>query len=258
VILNEETGYFADPDKVRHINFEGKFFKSRGPLNTVPSPQQKPVICQAGGSPAGRDLAAKHADTIIANGLGLEGMKEYKEDISARAISYGRKPADIKTMFLVAPIIGDTDEEAQARADRKKAARAADLDTFLAGLSYSSGFDFKSMDLDEPMPEHIDSNGHQSSVSNMLKFGQGKTLREVALNYKGSDTIELVGSPETIAEKMGEAMDFVGGDGFLIHLPVTRKNITEICDGLAPALRRRGLMRSGYEYELFRDNLLAF
>jgi hypothetical protein len=39
---------------------------------------------------------------------------------------------------------------------------------------------------------------------------------------------------------------------------VTRKNITEIADGLAPALRRRGLIRSSYSYELFRDNLLEF
>jgi hypothetical protein len=57
---------------------------------------------------------------------------------------------------------------------------------------------------------------------------------------------------------MDEAMKYVGGDGFLVSLPVTRKNITEITDGLAPALRRRGLIRSSYTYELFRDNLLEY
>jgi hypothetical protein len=57
---------------------------------------------------------------------------------------------------------------------------------------------------------------------------------------------------------MGEVMEHVGGDGFLVALPVTRRNITEIADGLAPALRRRGLIRSSYTHELFRDNLLEF
>jgi hypothetical protein len=57
---------------------------------------------------------------------------------------------------------------------------------------------------------------------------------------------------------MGEVMDYVGGDGYLVASPVTRKNITEIADGLAPALRRRRLIRSSYSYELFRDNLLEF
>ena len=50
----------------------------------------------------------------------------------------------------------------------------------------------------------------------------------------------------------------VGGDGFLIRDPVTRKNITEICYGLAPQLRKRGLIRSGYTYDTFRENLLEF
>jgi FMN-dependent oxidoreductase (nitrilotriacetate monooxygenase family) len=260
VILDEETGYFADPDKVRHVNFEGQFFKSRGPLNTVPSPQQKPVICQAGGSPAGRNLAAKHADTIIATASGVEAMKEYRDDISKRMIEFGRNPKDAKVLFLIIPVLGDTDQEAQSRYEVQTAARKADVKVILAGMSYSSGIDFGKYDLDAPMPDVTgQSNGHQSSVANMAKLGaNSKTLREVATAYRGAESLELVGSPDTVAVKMGEAMEYVGGDGFLVANAVTRRNITDIADGLAPALRRRGLMRSGYEHKLFRDNLLAF
>jgi FMN-dependent oxidoreductase (nitrilotriacetate monooxygenase family) len=260
VILDEESGYFADPDKVRHVNFEGRFFKSRGPLNTVPSPQQKPVICQAGGSPAGRNLAAKHADTIIATGLGVEAMKEYRDDISRRMIEYGRNPKDAKVLFLVVPVLGDTDAEARLRYETQTEARKADVETIVAGMSSSSGIDFSRFDLDEPLPDLTGmSNGHQSSTANMAKLGEGaRTLREVATAYRGSEAIELVGSPDTVAVQMSEAMDYVGGDGFLVANPVTRRNITDICDGLAPALRRRGLIRDGYEHTLFRDNLLAF
>jgi hypothetical protein len=39
---------------------------------------------------------------------------------------------------------------------------------------------------------------------------------------------------------------------------VTRRAIAEITDGLAPALKRRRLIPTGYQHKLFRDNLLAF
>jgi hypothetical protein len=56
---------------------------------------------------------------------------------------------------------------------------------------------------------------------------------------------------------MGEMMEEVGGDGFLIAGAVTRKAVAEIADGLAPALRGR-LIRTGYGHKYFRDNLLEF
>ena len=75
VVMDQATATYADHRKVRPIHFEGKYFKVRGPLNTVRSPQGKPVFVQAGGSPRGRAFAAKHADSIIATANGIEGMK---------------------------------------------------------------------------------------------------------------------------------------------------------------------------------------
>ena len=37
---DRETGIVADPAKVHAINHAGKFFKVRGPLNCMPSPQR--------------------------------------------------------------------------------------------------------------------------------------------------------------------------------------------------------------------------
>jgi FMN-dependent oxidoreductase (nitrilotriacetate monooxygenase family) len=259
MVLDEDTGVFADHTKVRYSNYEGRFFKTRGPLNTVPSPQQRPVVCQAGGSPAGRDLAAKHADTVIAAVDGVEGMKEYREDISRRMLSFGRKPTDAKVLYLVSPILGDTDEEAEGKRAALRARQAADMEYNLSGMSYTSGLDFSKYDLDEPFPDLTGkSNGHQSSVADFQKAGAGKTLREVAATRHLQESIELVGSPDTVAVKMGEAMDYAGGDGFLIAGSVTRRAITDIADGLAPVLRRRGMIRSSYSYEHFRDNLLEY
>jgi FMN-dependent oxidoreductase (nitrilotriacetate monooxygenase family) len=260
LILDEATDTFADASKVHRIDFEGRFYKSRGPLNTVPGPQRRPVVCQAGGSPAGREVAARHADTIVALVSGIEAMKEYKEDITERLIRNGRKPDDAKLLFLVSPILGDTDAEAQAKHARSVQAQIANLAPALAGQSYLSGIDFSKFDLDEPLPDLTGkSNGHQSMVADLQKAAGAKTLRETLVEKaSGIGSLQLVGSPDSVAVQMGEVMDYVGGDGFLIASEVTRKNITEIADGLAPALRRRGLMRGTYPHQNFRDNLLSY
>ena len=57
VLVDQEAGVFADPTKVHTVDFEGRFYKSRGPINSGPSPQGRPVIVQAGGSEKGRDYA---------------------------------------------------------------------------------------------------------------------------------------------------------------------------------------------------------
>jgi alkanesulfonate monooxygenase SsuD/methylene tetrahydromethanopterin reductase-like flavin-dependent oxidoreductase (luciferase family) len=115
--------------------------------------------------------------------------------------------------------------------------------------------DFSQFDVDAPLPDLSGNNGHQGTVADMVRTG--KTLREIATTHKATESIELCGSVETVADRMEEVMAEVGGDGFLIAAPVTRKNVTEITDGLAPALRRRGVLRHRYEHATFRDNLLS-
>ena len=73
---------------------------------------------QAGGSPRGRAFAARHADSIIATATGIDGMKQYRDDVRRHAVSFGRNPDDIKVLFLVYPILGETDEEAYAKRER--------------------------------------------------------------------------------------------------------------------------------------------
>jgi FMN-dependent oxidoreductase (nitrilotriacetate monooxygenase family) len=257
VVADQETGVYADHTHVKPIHFEGTYFRSRGPLNTFAGPQGRPVICQAGGSPAGRGLAAKHADTIVAAANGVPAMKAYKQDICAMMEGSGRNPNDCKVMFLVSPVVGETDQEAQERFRRIRAAEAADLTGRLERISYMSGIDVSKFDLDEPLPEDIEAriNGHRSPIKEMLK--NGRTLREMA-RYTSVESVDLVGSPDTVASQMEELMQEIGGDGFLMGNTVTRRTIAEIADGLGPVLRRRGLTRNGFDHACFRDNLLAF
>lgn len=72
-----ETGLSFDPAKMHVLNHEGQFFKVRGPLNLSRSPSGYPVIVQAGSSPAGRDLAARHGEVIFTATADVELAKEF-------------------------------------------------------------------------------------------------------------------------------------------------------------------------------------
>ena len=62
-----------------------------------------------------------------------------------------------------------------------------------------------------------------------------------------------------IAGQMAEAMQEVGGDGFLFRWAMSAAApVAEVADGLVPALQRRGLVRREYGHAQFRDNLLEF
>ena len=127
---------------MRTIDFEGKYFKSAGPFNTVPSPQHKPTIVQAAASPRGRAFAARAADAIVAVGTGIEGMRAYRDDIRARAAA-ARNPDDFKLMFVVSPTVAATEAEARA-VDRM--VQDNYIEKSLAGISSNTEIDFKQFD----------------------------------------------------------------------------------------------------------------
>lgn len=258
VVADYETKTYADFAKVETIDYVGKFFSSRGPLNTLPPLQGRPVICQAGGSPRGRQFAATHADTLLASAFGVDRMKAYRDDIRARMASVGREPDSCKVMFIVSPVLGETTREAEEKAAEQAAYSDANVEAALGHLSALTENDFSSFELDEPVPV-VTTNGHRSTLADFLSLAEGntKTLREVAAAWS-INSLPLVGTPDHVAGLMAEAMDEVGGDGFLITGRPNRRYIAEIADGLCPALRRRGVIRSGYDHPHFRDNLMAF
>jgi alkanesulfonate monooxygenase SsuD/methylene tetrahydromethanopterin reductase-like flavin-dependent oxidoreductase (luciferase family) len=264
VVGDDVTPMYADHTKVHTVDFEGKYFKTRGPLCTSPGPQRRPVIVQAGASESGRELAARFAESMLAHAPSVEEMKAFREDMHARMAKYGRDPSELKILFLIDPVMGESEEVAQDRMARKNATQilASDASTELklGMMSNVTGGVFSPTleDLDKPVPD-IMGNGETSSWRVFVERARGKTLGEaLAAQTMSHAGLGLVGTHDSVAAQMGEVMEEVGGDGFLVSPEVTRHQIAEIADGLSPALRRRGLIRDGYDYPTFRENLLAF
>lgn len=49
-IADQKTGVFADLEKIKPINLQGRYVTSRGPLEIPPSKQGQPVVFHAGQS----------------------------------------------------------------------------------------------------------------------------------------------------------------------------------------------------------------
>lgn len=259
IIADREHGILVDHTKVHGVNHEGRFFKSRGPLNAGPCPQGQPVIAQAGGSPRGRQFAARHADTIVAHTKGIAAARAYRDDVRQRMIASGRDPETCKVLFLVAPILGQTEAEAEDRRRIRLERARQQIPQRLAHLGKITNIDFGQFDLDQPLPA-VSTNGHQQSLEQFRGGAPDQTLRMLLERYNTTAlTVELVGTPDSVAGQMADAMEAIGGDGFLFSLPnVSRRVLAEIEDGLVPALQSRGLVRAAYTHTQFRDNLLEF
>jgi alkanesulfonate monooxygenase SsuD/methylene tetrahydromethanopterin reductase-like flavin-dependent oxidoreductase (luciferase family) len=216
------------------------------------------VFVQAGGSPRGRDFAARTADSIVATANGHAGMKAYRDDVRRLAAAAGRDPDEIKVLFLIYPVLGETTEEAWAK--YKRMVNAPDfIQASLASIGTVTDIDFSQFDLDQPLP-HLTTNGEQGSLDKFAQWGSGKTLRQLA-SERFDGGLRLIGTPDEVAAKMGEAMEAIGGDGFLISTPYQRSSrrvVMEITEGLVPALQRLGLTRTHYTQPTLRDTLREF
>ena len=259
LVADAESGVLVDHAKVRQVDFKGRWYASRGPLNSGPCVQGRPVIAQAGGSPRGRQFAARHADTVVASVKGVDAMRAYRDDVRARRRAQGLDPSTMKVLFLVAPIVAETQEDAQALKARRTAQVAAQVDRKLAFLGKITNIDFAQFDLDAPVGQ-LTTNGHQQTLDDFKRKAGDRTLRQaVAAYHSDGGSVELVGTPDGVAAQMAEAMQEAGGDGFLFSMPnISRRSVAEIEDGLVPALQKRGLVRKAYAHEQFRDNLLEF
>ena len=190
---DRDTGMLVDHTKVHQVDFKGRYYQSRGPLNSGPSPQGRPVIAQAGGSSRGRAFASQHADTIVASVKGVEAMRAYRADIRARMVGHGRDPDACKVLFLVAPLIAETASDAEQLRERRAAQVAAQVDRKLAFLGKITNIDFAQFDLDAPVGA-LTTNGHQQTLDDFKRKAGNRTLREAIAAYNSDGgSVELCG-----------------------------------------------------------------
>lgn len=245
---NKKTGIFTDPEGLRHINHEGKYFKVPGPSITSPSQQKLPVIIQAGASPKGRELAARTAEIIFLSNKAKESLRESIHAVKAIASEkFKRDLSKIKFLALITVIIGDTREEALEKYYNIKS--LADDEAAAAMFSGWTGVDLNQYK-DDQVLEDVEHRAVASAVKKWKEAYPGVkkwTKKAIIdeLKVAGSGPI-FVGTVEEVADTIQEWVSYADVDGFNLSYTSIPSTYEKIVDELLPELRKRGLVQDDY------------
>ena len=169
---------------------------------------------------------------------------------------FGRPPEHCRILFGMQPILGGTEAEAKRRLE--ELASRIPLEAALSRLSGSLGVDFSKMELDRPLEEQK-TQGSEGLMKAMSASFENKrfTLREAAIRWGLAVGIpQIVGTPEQVADQLEAIWRETGCHGFNLTPTITPSSVEEFVDEVVPILQRRGIFRTEYAGETFRDNLL--
>ena len=253
-VRDKESGVYFDPQKMRPLDHDGKYFKVGGPLNLPRTPQGRPIIVQAGASEEGQELAAETADVVYAAHGSLASAQAYYSSVKSRMAKFGRDEDDVKIMPGLLAVIGETEAEAQAK--YKVMQEAIDP---IVGLSMLTGLygDLSDIDVDAPVPENpVNVTMSRGNVMHELAVQRGYTIRQLYQSIAiGNAHNVVIGTPKMVADTMEEWFVERGADGFNILPAMSPSSVEEFVEHVVPELQRRGLFRTAYEGPTMRENL---
>ncbi|WP_170324114.1 NtaA/DmoA family FMN-dependent monooxygenase [Cryptosporangium phraense] len=252
VVADKAARLYADPVKIHPIAHDGPFFRSAGYFNCEPSPQRTPVLAQAGASESGRAFAAANAELVFLQGKDAGMLRDQVSDLRRRAVAAGRGPSSVKAVAGLSVVTARTKSEAEAKLE----SYLAYVDPDAARVYYASmtGVDLAALDPDASFAD-VRTDGGRTQVERY----RNNTVREATADFlrRGMREFILVGTPEQVADEIGQLVSDTGLDGFNYTPFVSPGSYREFVDDVVPVLQRRGLLKSEYSPGTFRDRLFG-
>lgn len=288
-VRNKETGEFVDGTRIHPVNHQGASFRVKGPLNVARPPQGHPVILHAAAGERSRDLAAREADVVLAGVATIRQGAEYAADIRSRAAAAGRDPAGLLVFAGLTPVVGRTLSDARARYDELNAriildddirfgGRGPDFWTAAAavGPDGPAGPGYRNLgalsrriglDVTAQLPDSVITGeaaraaGRQAAA--LIAAAAARTGRTPGRDLTWRDLLHtaiagghvVVGGPEEIADYLESWLDAGAAQGFVISPAYLPGQLAAFASHVVPELRRRGLLRPGYDGATLRDHL---
>ncbi|GAB2606446.1 LLM class flavin-dependent oxidoreductase [Kocuria himachalensis] len=261
---------WARPRSVRRVEHHGANYEVDVVPGLPPSAQHRPVLFQAGDSPAGRDFAARQTDVIFSGHPRLDDALEFRRDIVERTLRAGRPANDVQIMPASEFILAATDQEAR---EKKAWVRSLQIgpQQAMAYLEQFWGTDLSAYDPDGPLPE-IDPVVEESDVTRGTAFmgikarqlaeqwraearEKGQSIREFVTARSARFDSSFVGSYTAVADTLAEYARTGAVDGFNISPWLIPTGLDDIVNHLVPELQERGVYPTQYRGTTLRDHL---
>ncbi|CAM4501045.1 FMN-dependent oxidoreductase (nitrilotriacetate monooxygenase family) [Paenibacillus endophyticus] len=258
LIIDRDSGTFADHRKVRSIDHVGDSFKVRGPLNIPRSPQGYPVLVQAGSSEDGKEFAAQYAEAIFTAQQTLQEAQRFYSDVKSRLAHYGRTADQLLILPGICPIIGHTESEAKEK--EQELNELTVIDYGLTQLSHMLNVDLFTYPLDGKLPElprleEINGNKSRFQLVVDLAAREDLTIRQLLHRLAGGRGHRtFAGTALQIADQLEEWFVNGASDGFNVMPPYLPAGLEEFAEQVIPELQRRGLFRREYSGHTLREH----
>ncbi len=257
VLIDKQSGYFADPEGVHPLNHAGEFFKVRGPLNVPRPPQGHPIVVQAGSSESGKALAAAQADIHFVFMSNIEKGLAYREDMNKRLRENGREPEHFKILGGVLPVVVNTPEEKEQR--RALIQTLMNDQMALDLLSTYLRMDMGEYDRHAPLPPLPDEQGFdglRTALQIIKGYDPELTVLELGrLLLQSSDSWLVIGTAQEVADTLSEAFHAGAVDGYNLMFPFLPVDFDNFVDQVAPILKQSGVMQQAYRPGTLREKL---
>ncbi|WP_428393275.1 LLM class flavin-dependent oxidoreductase [Lichenicoccus sp.] len=258
LLVDKAADRFADSSKVHRLDYQGQFFRTRGPLTVPRSPQGHPVLLQAGASGRGQRFAGRWAELIFAGYPNLEvGRKQYA-GLRAAAEAMGRDADSIRVAPAIGVVVAESaDQAAEKRAFIESLSRPIDGLTLLCEVL---NVDFAAREYDAPFTDEELAAVSWQSLRDRVIAKSGKKNPSVRdfVEASGRGTLRegpvFTGSPKQVADEL-EAWFESACDGFVLAAGYTPGSYEDFVRLVVPELQRRGLHRRDYPGTTLRETL---
>jgi N-acetyl-S-(2-succino)cysteine monooxygenase len=257
---DREGGVFIDSSKGRPINFQGRFYSVRGPLNVPRPPQGQVPIVHAGGSEQSLRYGAKYADVRFSPFVTPEWNRDYYRKVKSRLAEFGRDPDDQFIIpgitFYVAGTAAEAHRKFKEVQDLVISEYAPQQITALTGVA---------LDRHLPTARIVDVFDdavfaqHPWLRTALLAFGnESVTLRDLfhyVTNKGHLNQPPIVGSAKQVAGWIAENFEARAFDGVKLFPAYARGPLDNFVDLVIPELQRLGVYKTGYEASTLRGHL---
>ncbi len=260
ILLDRDSGLFADPARIRRINHDGKYPEGpRSAERAAPSPGPS-LIVQAGSSDDGKTLKPRATPMCISPSSG-RSRKAPEIPRRLRRPADGGRPRAQQTSRSCRAFTLSSRHRAAKPAKRRSSSRRSSPSAlastwFRAGAGSTCRPSRSTVPL-PPLPDLETYDGQRSNLERMKAFAaQGLSIRDVAHRLINAGAVpSVIGTPTDVADQLEAWFTAGAADGFNLMFPLLPEDLTQFCTQVVPELQRRGLAQTDYNGATLRDRL---